>query len=216
MEKNAYVQSGTNIRKIAVIGFNRRLAATLIDGLILLVGTFMLSIAIGLAGVFLDFYREDNPIPVHTLVTICGLILSLLYYVIAWTKSGQTIAKSVLGIKVVGSTGQPLSIGKAILRYLGYIISAAALSLGFVWIIFDKERQGWHDKIASSYVVDGQVDFYAGKSFEFVPADQKLNWGWLAIWLLIALVMPSALLSSLYILGPTIGLTVTQLFLGLR
>jgi len=216
MEKNAIVQPSDEAQKIPVIGFGRRFAATLIDGLILLVGTFMLSLAVGLIGVFANLYTVDKPIPVNALITLSGLILSLLYYVVAWSKSGQTIAKSVFGIKVVGTDGQPLSVSKALLRYLGYIISAVILSLGFLWIAFDKKRQGWHDKIASSYAIDAQADFYSGQKFEFVAADTKPGWLWLAIWLLIAAIAPTALFSSLFIMGPALSQIVTDLFVGLR
>ena len=114
MEKNAFVQTSSEAREIPVIGFGRRLAATLIDALILFTATFLLTLAVGLIGVFLNFYTTNNPIPVDTLGIVCGLILSILYYVVAWSKSGQTIAKSVLGIKVVGTNGQTLSVGKAL------------------------------------------------------------------------------------------------------
>jgi uncharacterized RDD family membrane protein YckC len=209
MEKNDKVQMGT--QKIYVMGFGRRLAAALIDGLILLVGTSLLVIAVGLIGVYLNMYSDGEPIPVATLVIICGLILSLLYFVIPWSRSGQTIAKSVLGIKVVGSDGQPLSVGKAFLRYIGYIISAIPFSFGFLWIVFDKKGQGWHDKIASSYAAEGDADILDNVRIEFAPSDAKPGWLWLTIWFLIIMVAPSALLSSLFILGPTVGRIVTNL-----
>ena len=85
----------TEPRKIQVVGFGRRLAAALIDGLILLVGTTLLAMVVGIFGVYLDIYSDGEPIPVAALVVISGLILSILYYVAAWSKSGQTIAKSV-------------------------------------------------------------------------------------------------------------------------
>jgi uncharacterized RDD family membrane protein YckC len=216
MENNAIVQPSEEARKIIVIGFGRRLAATIIDGIILFVATFLLTLAVGLIGVFANLYTTKAPIPVNALIAIFGLILSFLYYVVAWSKSGQTIAKSVLGIKVVGADGQSLSFGKAFLRYVGYIISAVLLSLGFLWIAFDKKRQGWHDKIASSYAIDDQADFYSGQKFEFVPADPKPGWLWLVIWFLIAMVAPSALLSSLYIMGPILSQIITDLLVGLR
>ena len=216
MEKSAIVQPGEEVRKIKVIGFGRRLAATLIDGLILFVATFLLTLAVGLIGVFANLYTTNDPIPVNGLILICGLILSLLYYVAAWSRSGQTVAKSVFGIKVVGKDGQPLSVGKALLRYLGYIISGVIFSLGFLWIAFDKKRQGWHDKIASSYAIDDQADFYSGQAFEFIPADPKPSWSWLVIWLLLVLVAPSTLLASLYILGPALNQIITNLLVGFR
>ena len=214
MEKSPFVQSSSEARKIKVIGFSRRLAATLIDGLILFTATFLLVIAVGLVGVYLNIYSDNKPIPIDSLVVICGLILSIFYYVGAWSKSGQTIAKNVLRIKVVGSDGQPLSVGKALLRYLGYIVSALPLSLGFLWIAFDKQRQGWHDKIASSYAIDGYTDIYGQENIEFVPADSKPGWIWLLIWFLIAMVAPAALLSSLFIMGPALSRIITNLFVN--
>lgn len=214
MEKNPFVQTSSEARKIKVIGFSRRLAATLIDGLILFTATFLLVMAVGLVGVYLNIYSDNEPIPIDRLVVICGLILSIFYYVGAWSKTGQTIAKSVLGIKVVGSDGQPLSFGKSLLRYLGYIVSALLLSLGFLWIAFDKKRQGWHDKIASSYAIDGYTDIYGQENIEFVPADSKPGWIWLLIWFLIAMVAPTALLSSLFIMGPALNRIITNLFVN--
>ena len=205
MNKNVFVQASPDARKIKVIGFSRRLAATLIDSVILMLATFLVVMAVGLAGVFLNIYSNNEQIPVDRLLVICGLILSIFYYVGAWSKSGQTVAKSVLGIKVVGNDGKPLSVGKAFLRYLGYIVSALALSIGFLWIAFDKKRQGWHDKIASSYAVDGYTDIYDDENLEFVPADSKSGWIWLLIWFVIALVAPAALLGSLLIMGPALS-----------
>ena len=48
--------------------------------------------------------------------------------------------------------------GQAILRYIGYIVSALALSIGFIWIAIDKRRQGWHDKIARTYVIPARIN----------------------------------------------------------
>ena len=209
MEKNDKVQTGT--QNIYVMGFGRRLAAALIDGLIILIGSNLLAMAVGLIGVYLNMYSDREPIPVAALVIICGLILSLLYFVIPWSSSGQTIAKSVLGIKVVGSDGKTLSLGRAFLRYIGYIISAIPFSFGFLWIVFDKKGQGWHDKIASSYAAEGDADMLENARIEFVPSESKPGWLWLTIWFLIVMIAPSALLSSLYILGPTVGRIVTNL-----
>ena len=50
-------------------------------------------------------------------------------------------------------TGQPASPLQCIVRYLGYFVSALPLGLGFIWVAFDKRKQGWHDKIARTLVV---------------------------------------------------------------
>jgi uncharacterized RDD family membrane protein YckC len=213
MEKNESVQRSASAQEIPVVGFGRRLAAALIDGLIILFATFVISLGIILFLGYLNTYSRNEPAPVSTVVMICGVIFSLIYYVGFWSKSGQTFAKSVLGITVVGSDGKPLSFGKAILRYFGYIISAIPLSLGFLWITFDKRRQGWHDKIASSFAIDGDADIYYDEEIKFVAADSKPGWIWIAIWFLLAMVAPAALLSSLFILGPTLGRIIAD-FIG--
>ncbi len=59
----------------------------------------------------------------------------------------------IMGIKVVSVDGGPVSVGKAFVRWIGYFVSAIVFCLGFLWIIWDKEKQGWHDKIAGTYVV---------------------------------------------------------------
>ena len=50
-------------------------------------------------------------------------------------------------------TGGLIDMGTALLRYVGYIVSAIPLALGFLWIIWDPEKQGWHDKIAKTRVI---------------------------------------------------------------
>lgn len=69
-----------------------------------------------------------------------------------------TIGKKALGIKVVDANGHALTHNKAIWRNVSKFLSAIVLGMGFIWILFDKTNQGWHDKIASTYVVN--------KSFE--------------------------------------------------
>ena len=59
----------------------------------------------------------------------------------------------LLGMKVVSVDGKPLTIKQVILRLVGYIVSAMAIGIGFIWIAFDAQKQGWADKIAKTYVV---------------------------------------------------------------
>ena len=86
MESSPFIQKSSEARKCKVIGFNRRLVATLIDGLILFTGTFLLVLAVGLIGVYLNIYSNDEMIPVDRLAVICGLLLSIFYYVGTWSK----------------------------------------------------------------------------------------------------------------------------------
>jgi len=75
-----------------------------------------------------------------------------------WTKYLGTPGKMALGLRVVDArTGQPISTPQAIGRYLGYYVSVFALMLGFVWVAFDKKKQGFHDKLAGTVVVKGRA-----------------------------------------------------------
>jgi uncharacterized RDD family membrane protein YckC len=56
-------------------------------------------------------------------------------------------------LKVVRLDDRPIDWPTAIARALGCFLSAAVLLLGFIWIAYDRERQGWHDKVAGTVVV---------------------------------------------------------------
>ncbi len=75
-----------------------------------------------------------------------------LYFVYFFSTSGQTLGMTAMHIKVVRTDGQSLTWTTGILRYVGYILSLP-LFLGFIWVLFDPQKQGWHDKIASTVVI---------------------------------------------------------------
>ena len=191
---------------VTVIGFGRRLVATLIDGILLAFFTFVVTFAIGFVGLFVQMYNPNEPLALSGLIIVCGAILSVIYYVGFWSQSGQTIGKSLLGIKIIGKDGSSLSVGKALIRYIGYIVSAALWSLGFLWAAFDRKRQGLHDKIAGTYVVYVEEEFPDGDVVRFVPSDaHQRNWIWLVVWVIVAILVPPALFGSLWVLGPVIS-----------
>jgi uncharacterized RDD family membrane protein YckC len=82
-------------------------------------------------------------------------VLGLLYYVYFWSGAGngQTLAMRFFNLKVVKTDGTSLDYVGAFLRYIGLIVSFAVLLLGVIWVAFDSQKQGWHDKIASTYVI---------------------------------------------------------------
>jgi uncharacterized RDD family membrane protein YckC len=75
------------------------------------------------------------------------------YGAILWKHKGSTIGGIIFGIKVVRMDSRPVDWMTAIVRALACFISLIALGLGFIWIAFDPEKQGWHDKIAGTVVV---------------------------------------------------------------
>jgi uncharacterized RDD family membrane protein YckC len=89
-------------------------------------------------------------------VGVTGLLsaaIAIGYPVGSWVLLGQTPGKALMGMRIVRVDGRPLSLRCALLRYAGYWVSALPLFLGFLWVLADDRRQGWHDKLARTYVV---------------------------------------------------------------
>jgi uncharacterized RDD family membrane protein YckC len=80
-------------------------------------------------------------------------LLVIVYYTFFWSLVGFTPGKAFLGLKVVRKDGKHVSFGRALLRFLAYWVSAIPLFLGFLWVLWDPNRQGWHDKIAGTQVL---------------------------------------------------------------
>lgn len=71
-----------------------------------------------------------------------------------WIARGATPGKMAISARIVdASSGQPASVGQLVGRYLAYYISTLPLLLGFIWVAFDRRKQGWHDKLAGTVVV---------------------------------------------------------------
>ncbi len=82
-----------------------------------------------------------------------GLLVALAYFAGMWAWKGTTIGGIVLNHRIVRQDGSPLTFLVALVRGLASAFSAAVFFLGFFWIGWDPEKQGWHDKIAGTYVV---------------------------------------------------------------
>jgi len=81
------------------------------------------------------------------------IIVPFLYFIIFWIWLGATPGKLLCRIKIIEINGGKLSWQKALIRFFSYILSAAALFIGFIWAAFDPKKQAWHDKIAKTYVI---------------------------------------------------------------
>lgn len=82
-----------------------------------------------------------------------GLLVALAYFAGMWAWRGMTVGGIVLNLKVVRYDGQPVSFAVALVRALAAAFSTVVLFLGFFWIAWDRDKQGWHDKIAGTVVV---------------------------------------------------------------
>ena len=201
--------------RVRLIGFGWRFAAILVDVIFILFITSALAITLSFLAWLIGAFRPyGDVVPFTNLALILGILISVGYYTYFWTKSGQTIGKTVVGIKVVSADGSPLTWGQAFLRYVGYIVSSLLLSLGFLWVIMDKRRQGWHDKIAKTYVIDEDDDFLNASSIDFSTEKLGRERIWLVLWIIVVLFGPVGALSGVWVLGPYINNLITGLFQG--
>lgn len=152
-------------------GFGPRLGAWLLDGLIFGIGFGVVAAAVTffLARVVLpteiDFCTDqgraalcEGPTDGSWVVIILALLalgLALLYLIchMDGTKGG-TPGKQMMGIRIVdANTGQFIGKGRALGRNLGRIISQIPFYLGYLWMLWDKDNQTWHDKMVNAIVV---------------------------------------------------------------
>jgi uncharacterized RDD family membrane protein YckC len=75
------------------------------------------------------------------------------YGAVIWKMKGTASGGLVCGLKFVRREGTELTWDTAIVRALGCFLSMVVCGLGFLWIVFDEDRQAWHDKIAGTLVV---------------------------------------------------------------
>ena len=80
-------------------------------------------------------------------------LLFLTYFTLFIGDSGQTPGKMILGVRVVRTDGLPVFYGQALFRALGYYVSSLLFGLGFLWAVWDRRNQTWHDKIVGTVVV---------------------------------------------------------------
>ena len=136
-------------------GFWRRFAAFIIDAIVIGIITGAIT-SIFFPFTWIPFWgSEAHWIPFFrgTVQNIISNGVNISYIVGFWAWRGQTPGKMLLNIKLIRTDGSNISLGYALLRYLGYIVSGIALGIGFLWIAFDPRKQGWHDKIADTYVI---------------------------------------------------------------
>ncbi len=116
--------------------FGLRLAAYLIDGVLIAI---VLVIAM----------------QIHTILYLIAALGSIAYWVIMeGGPTGQTLGKKAMGIRVYDfRQGGPIGYGRAFLRLLMRIVSGIPIYLGYLWMLWDPEKQTWHDKVAGTVVV---------------------------------------------------------------
>jgi uncharacterized RDD family membrane protein YckC len=133
-------------------GFWIRVAASLLDTVLLIIVTGIPLTLIYGSGYWTSTSEDTVSGFWDAIFYIVPIVLTVWF----WVKYLGTPGKMLLRLRVIdANTGHAVSTAKGVGRYLGYYVSALPLLLGFVWVAFDKRKQGFHDKLAGTYVIRG-------------------------------------------------------------
>ena len=137
MQDTAGARYGVNLENYA--GFWKRFAAYLIDGIILAIPYFVILLV------------TKSAVSAY----VVGLIIDLLYFAGFESSERQaTPGKMALGIYVTDIEGNRISFGRAVLRYIGKLVSGIILGIGYIMAAFTARKQALHDMIANTLVLN--------------------------------------------------------------
>ena len=144
----AEIAQGTG--QVVYVGFWKRFAAMWIDTLILTV--LIALIVLPIYGTqYPALQAQGKTAGVDTLINIGAILATILL----WRFRGATPGKMLFSAKIVdANTLAAPSTGKLVGRFFAYLVSMIPLGLGFLWIAFDARKQGWHDKLAGTVVIE--------------------------------------------------------------
>ena len=154
--EDAPIQGG----EVVLAGFWKRVAAYLIDSLVVGVASAVLGFILGLFLVPLgamggDSFGSSAYILGQIVIQLISVAISAGYY--AWfhaSRNQATLGKMAIGIKVVRTDGSRISLARGVGRYFATILSAMIVGIGFLMAAFTERKQGLHDMLCDTLVVD--------------------------------------------------------------
>ncbi|RAO76483.1 RDD family protein [Dyella jiangningensis] len=153
-------------------GFWKRVAAYILDALVLWIPNMLLSGMLG-ANEAAETYLQAKLVAgsdpqlalqafdtyLHALgpALMAQTVVTWLYFALCESSAWQgTLGKRALGIRVTDLTGARISFLRATGRYFGKLISAFILCFGFLMVAWTQRKQGLHDMLAQTLVLNGR------------------------------------------------------------
>lgn len=138
-----------NGQHLGYAGFWIRVWADIIDTVLLTV----IILPILLLAYGEEFFESEKLLlgPLHFLISYVFPAVAVIAF---WICKSATPGKMAISARIVDArTGGRPTAGQFVGRYFAYFISGLPLGLGFIWVAFDRRKQGWHDKLAGTVVV---------------------------------------------------------------
>ncbi len=139
-------------------GFWQRAGAYVIDLLVVVVGLFVFSFALGIVLAIVGTNVPSEALLVD--IVGIGLVLGIfLYYTLLESSARQaTLGKLALDIKITSLTGERITFARAAGRFLARLVTSLTYGIGYLVMLFTKRRQTLHDLIAGTLVVQKRAD----------------------------------------------------------
>lgn len=155
IENNPYETPRSDVEQTTIttsqryMGFWPRVAATIVDNILIILVTLPILFA-----VYGKEYFFSDELSQGALDALLNYVFPAVAIILFWSYKQATPGKMMFNAKIVDAkTGEKPSTGQWIIRYIGYIPSVLVLFLGLLWVAWDKRKQGWHDKMAGTVVV---------------------------------------------------------------
>jgi uncharacterized RDD family membrane protein YckC len=133
-------------------GLGRRLAAALYDALLLVAVLVIVTTAL-VIGVLRVEITPQSVGPWAYLYRGALVAIIVGYYLLNWTRSGQTLGMRAWHLRAVTATGQRLSLGAATLRLVCAAAGWAPLGLGVLWVLLDRDHLALQDRLSNTRIV---------------------------------------------------------------
>jgi len=153
--ENQAVES--NEQSVNYGGFWKRLAAYIIDWVILSIVGIILLVSLGflMASRGLDAQNDSAMMGVAIMTDFVTLAMAWLYYAVMESSGKQaTLGKLALGMQVTDMKGERITFLRASVRFISKLLSLVLLLIGFIMIAFTEKKQGLHDMIAGTLIVN--------------------------------------------------------------
>lgn len=154
----------TEGQPVIYVGFWARFLAQIVDSILISLVMIPLVRSLYTHGVFNFDLLLNSPVDFLIRLSTVGsagpldflvsYLLPAVVIIVFWTRREATPGKMLVSARVVdAATLDTIGTGKAIVRYLGYIVCIFTLGLGFLWVAIDSRKQGLHDKMAGTLVI---------------------------------------------------------------
>jgi uncharacterized RDD family membrane protein YckC len=148
-----------NTGELRYAGFWIRVAARIIDGLIIGIPLVIVLFVVMFAAIA-PAARGREPSPDSILPTIAILFfqfavigVKMAYEIFFLGKYGATPGKMACSIKVITAEGDKIGYGRATGRYFSYLLSGFTCYIGYIIVAFDDQKRALHDYICNTRVV---------------------------------------------------------------